>query len=75
MITGWKEGCDTVNAIKAIRDNASIPLNESLAIVNRVLHKEPASVPIPSTAVGQTLVNILTRLGLVAKDVGDNGDN
>jgi hypothetical protein len=66
-ITGWKRGCNTVAAIKELRDGAGIPLNEALALVNRVLGDEQ----VPSPTAAQDLADSLEKIGLVATSSRD----
>ena len=39
-ITGWAKGCNTVSAIKELREKVPMQLNEAHALVNRVLQNE-----------------------------------
>jgi hypothetical protein len=70
-ITGWRKGCNTVAAIKQLREKASLPLNEALDVVNRVLCNEQVMVSVTSAAEAQSLVDVLVGLGLTASSVGD----
>lgn len=67
-ITGWLKGCNTVAAIKEIRQRAAIPLDQALNIVNRVLNDEPVRVPVLSSEVAQELVEALRKFGLVTAE-------
>ena len=67
-ITGWLKGCNTVAAIKEIRQRAAIPLDQALNIVNRVLNDEPVRVPVLSAEVAQELAESLRKLGLVTAE-------
>jgi len=70
-ITGWRKGCNTVAAIKEIREKASIPLNEAAALVNRVLGNEPVVVPVSTIATARALVDSLEGIGLTAISIDD----
>jgi ribosomal protein L7/L12 len=70
-IGGWKKGCNTVVAIKEIREKAGLPLNEALAFVNRVLANEQITVAVPTVTAAQSLVDSLERAGLIANTVDD----
>jgi len=65
-ITGWKKGCNTVAAIKELRERSSIPLNEALALVNRVLGNEQIVVPVSTAAAARALADSLEKCGFVA---------
>lgn len=67
-ITGWRKGCDTVAAIKEIRERAAIPLDQALTLVNRVLSNEEVAVPVSSPEVAQELANSLSELGLITRE-------
>ncbi len=71
VITGWTKGCDTVAAIKELRDKATMPLNEALALVNRVLKNEQVEVLVSTPTTAQALADSLERIGLVATGMGD----
>jgi hypothetical protein len=71
VITGWNIGCNTVAAIKEIREKGPMPLNEALAVVNRVLNNEQVVVDVPTPAIAQALVEALSGLGLLTKCVSD----
>ncbi|MDB5337733.1 MAG: hypothetical protein JWN70_3352 [Planctomycetaceae bacterium] len=66
VITGWVEGCYTIRAIKTIREKAGIPLNEALAIVNRVIRNETVVVQVASSGTAQELAEALVATGLIA---------
>jgi hypothetical protein len=70
-ITGWKRGCNTVAAIKELREQASIPLNEALAIVNRVLGNEQVVVSVSTADTAQVLADSLEKIGLIATSICD----
>jgi hypothetical protein len=70
-ILGWREGCSTVAAIKEIREKASMPLNEALAIVNRVLSNEQVFLAVSTPSVAQALADALKIVGLIANSVDD----
>ena len=70
-ITGWKKGCNTVAAIKELRQWASLPLNEALALVNRVLGNEQVVVPVSTFTTAQALADSLEKIGLIATSVCD----
>jgi len=70
-ISGWTKGCNTVAAIKEIREKARMPLNEALDVVNRVLRNEQVMVPVSTCAAAQSLADVLGGLGLIAIRVGD----
>jgi hypothetical protein len=65
-ITGWTKGCNTMAAIKEIREQAPLPLNEALDIVNRVLRNEQVVVRVSTHAAAQSLADALERFGLLA---------
>ena len=67
-ISGWRKGCNTVAAIKEIREQAGIPLDKALNLVNRVLNNEQVLVPVSSCEIAQALAESLSRLGLVTTD-------
>ncbi len=71
VITGWKEGCNTVAAIKELRAIARIPLNEATDVVNRVLRNEQVVVEVPNPTTAEALANSLERIGLIATSVCD----
>jgi hypothetical protein len=64
-ISGWKIGCNTVTAIKEIREKASVPLNEAADAVNRVLRDEQVVITVPNRTVAQALADTLTEMGLI----------
>ena len=66
---GVEPGCDTVRAIKAIREGAGLRLNEALAIVNRVLGKEEVFVSAATLDQAHELPNRLTKIGMVVEVV------
>ena len=70
-ITGWRKGCNTVAAIKELREKVSMPLNETLDLVNRVLRNEQVIVPVSTSAVAQSLADVLVGFGLTAGYLGD----
>jgi hypothetical protein len=70
-ITGWTKGCNTVAAIKEIREKAHMPLNEALEVVNRVLRNEQVMVPVLTSSAAQSLADALGGMGLIASSVGD----
>lgn len=65
-ITGWTKGCNTVTAIKQMREKASLPLNEAHALMNRVLENERVVVSVSSPAAAKQLADSLNCVGLVA---------
>lgn len=65
-ITGWRKGCNTVAAIKEIREKALMPLNEALALVNQVLSNQPVTVFVLSLTAARALADSLERVGLAA---------
>ncbi len=67
-ITGWRKGCNTVAAIKEIRQRAAIPLDQALNMVNRVLNNEPVQVTVSSAEVAEGLAEALRELGLVTTE-------
>jgi hypothetical protein len=69
-ITGWIKGCDTVAAIKELREKASMPLNEAHALINRVLENEHVIVRVPNSTAAEQLVDSLRRFGLAAVRLG-----
>jgi hypothetical protein len=71
-ITGWTKGCNTVAAIKEIREKAPMPLNEALDVVNRVLRNEQVIVSVSTLAAAQSLADVLRGLGLLASPDGDS---
>ena len=71
-ITGWTKGCNSIAAIKEIREKAPMPLNEALDIVNRVLRNEQVMVPVSTDAAAQSLADVLRGLGLFASHDRDS---
>jgi hypothetical protein len=69
-ITGWKNGCNTVSAIKELREKAAIPLNEAHSLVNRVLENERVCVRVSDSLAAAELADSLNAVGLVALEVG-----
>ncbi len=65
-ITGWTRGCNTVSAIKELREKAAIPLNEPRALVNRVLQNERVSVQLSDSGAATQLAKSLNAIGLIA---------
>ena len=65
-ITGWTKGCNTVSAIKELRENTTMPLNEAHALVNRVLGNERVEVRVSTAAAAKQLTDSLNRIGLAA---------
>lgn len=70
-ITGWTKGCNTVAAIKQLREKTSLRLNEALDVVNRVLRNEQVVVAVSTSAEAQVLADVLVGLGLRASGVDD----
>lgn len=68
-ITGWTRGCNTVSAIKELREKASLPLNEAHALMNRILGSERVVVSVSSPAAAKQLADSLNSVGLVAVSV------
>ena len=66
-ISGWRKGCNSVAAIKEIRSRAGIPLNEALALVNRVINNEKVAVCVPCPNDASQLVDELARVGMIAQ--------
>ena len=64
-ITGWTKGCNSVAAIKEIRETALMPINEALDVVNRVLRNEQILVSVPTGMAAESLATELSRLGFV----------
>jgi hypothetical protein len=64
-VTGWVKGCNTVAAIKVLREKAPMPLNEALDLVNRVLNNERVIVPVSATVNAHALAESLEDVGLV----------
>ena len=65
-ISGWTKGCNTVSAIKEIRERAQMPLDDALAVVNRVLQDERVVISLPTLADAQALGAALSESGLLA---------
>jgi hypothetical protein len=65
-ITGWRKGCDTISAIKELREKAQLPLNDAHALVNRVLANERVVVSIANPVTATQLADSLGRFGLAA---------
>jgi hypothetical protein len=65
-ITGWARGCNTVSAIKELREKAAIPLNEAHALVNRVLQNEQVTVRLADPRAATQLADSLNAIGLIA---------
>jgi hypothetical protein len=70
-ITGWTKGCNTIVAIKEIREKALLPLDKALAAVNRVLNNEKVMLAVSSPADAQALANALSGQGLIATSTCD----
>jgi hypothetical protein len=66
LITGWRKGCDTVAAIKELREKVPMPLNEAHALINRVLGNEKVRVVVPTPAGATSLTESLGKIGLIA---------
>ena len=66
-ISSWQKGCNSVVAIKEIRARAGIPLNEALALVNRVLNNEKVTVDVTCLHDASQLVDELGRVGMIAQ--------
>jgi hypothetical protein len=66
-ISGWQKACNAVAAIKEIRTRASVPLNEALALVNRVLANEKVPLAVPYRADALQVVEELERVGMICK--------
>jgi len=66
-ISGWQKGCNSVAAIKEIRARAGIPLNEALALVNRVLNNETVFLGVPGLKDASQLVDALGTNGMIAQ--------
>ena len=66
-IKGWKKGCNTVAAIKLIREHGQIPLDKAHGIVNRVLAQETISVAVPTQDGATALIQELAAVGMTAE--------
>jgi hypothetical protein len=71
---GWEPGANTAHAIKAIRERAGIPLNEALALVNRVLGNETVDLSVTDYATAESLAATVRRHGLIVEVVDPSGD-
>lgn len=71
LITGWRKGCNTVAAIKEIREMAAVPLSEAFGLINRVLANEQVVVTVPTHADARALAGSLERNGMVASTTGE----
>ena len=67
-IAGWRKGCNTVAAIKEIRERAALPLDQAHNLVNRVLNNEQVVVPVSSPEVARELADSLSKLGLITRE-------
>jgi hypothetical protein len=65
-ITGWTKGCNTVSAIKELREKTPMRLNEAHVLVNRVLGNERVVVCVSSPAAAKRLADSLNSIGLLA---------
>ena len=65
-LTGWRTGCNTVEAIKTLRDLAQLPLNEALATVNRVVAGECVEICTATEGRATQLVAMLDKHGVLA---------
>ena len=73
QISGWKPGfCDSIPAIKTIRQKAGIPLNEALDLFDRVLKKESVLVNVACMNDALELAAELERLGVFAVALTDS---
>ena len=68
-ITGWTRGCNTVSAIKELREKAAIQLNEAHALVNRVLQNERVSVQVSDSTAATQLADSLNAVGLIVTTI------
>lgn len=64
-LTGWRPGANTVHAIKAIREEAEVPLNEAHVLVTRVLNSETVLLPLRASSNAEKLAIRLRELGLL----------
>ncbi len=71
VITGWRKGCSSLAAIKAIRARAHIPLNEAVDLVTRVLCNELVEVAVPTTSDAKALADSLSEAGLEVERIAD----
>jgi hypothetical protein len=71
-ISGWRPGANTVHALKAIRDEANVPLNEAHALVTRVLNGETVVLLLRVNSKAENLAIRLRGLGLLAEVVGES---
>jgi hypothetical protein len=71
-IFGWQQGCNSVAAIKELRARAGVPLNEALALVNRVLANEKVAVCVPCQKDALRLIEELRRVGMNAQVIDDS---
>jgi len=71
-ISGWQKGCNSVAAIKEIRQRAGIQLNEALALVNRVLANEKVAVSVPCRKDALQLVADLGKVGMIAQIIDNS---
>src|SRR5262249_2045925 len=69
-ISGWQPDCKTIPAIKLIRAQAFIRLDEALHVVNRVLNGEIVFLDLPSVGNAGDLAAALTKLGLIVDVLG-----
>lgn len=45
IITGWKNGVKTINAIQAVKKHTSMSLRESKQLIETALEGEPVKLP------------------------------
>jgi ribosomal protein L7/L12 len=66
-IAGWNPGLKTVHVIKLIREQARLPLNEALDLVNRGLnHNETIVLDLPDEMSATQFVNRVKDFGAIA---------
>ena len=66
---GWREGLRKVKLIKLIRDDAHLPLDEALRIVDRILDDEPVSVRTASLEDAHHLAIESEKLGVEITEI------
>ena len=70
-IVGWTKGCDTVAAMKCIRDKSPMPLNEAHGVMNRVLRDERVLVDVSDPFDADRLIEALEKFGLIAIPIAE----
>jgi hypothetical protein len=67
IFSGWNPPLNTVCLIKMIREQARIPLNEALSLVNRVLNGETVVVDLADDIIAYHLAEEANKLGAISE--------